>query len=89
MSPPQRDLPGCGGALGPRGKELGPNVGETPFPESRWGVSLWGCVLQSEHSNKQAGCSCRSAGTGTGTRMGWGWGWGQDGMYRGIGMGMG
>lgn len=41
MSPPQRDLPGCGGALGPRGKELDPTVGD-PLPREQIGSESMG-----------------------------------------------
>lgn len=89
VSPPQRDLPGCGGARGPTGEEPGPAAGLAGFgpsqgalgqPPPRWGVSPWRRVLPPRRSHKPAGCSCRSGGTGTGTGMG---------MVTGVAIGMG
>lgn len=95
MSPPQRDLPGCGGALGPREKELGPTEG-APLPREQMGSESVSSSLSTATNQlaAAAGVLAQRLGPGwdrdgDGDRMGCigeqGWVW--DEMRTGMGIG--
>lgn len=79
MSPPQRDLPGCGGVLGPREKELGSTVGD-PLPREQMGDESVGIYPSASAQRQTSWLQLQEC---------WHRDWDQDGIGMGMRTGMG